>query len=469
MIYRAIRTSRENLPEILAGCNANHFHEIGLKEISSAELARDEIFVGFFGADVFDPNPDFIVCNPDSYSDFVAWLAAFLPGHSPISQWCRVWRSNDFAMLTNAKAKPFLAHSLAAWTGAIMAELSAERGGGSLADVTGLSAMRTGTFCAARATALWSIFDQYDELAKRLTTISGSDQQFWKSYDEISALWYVLCGDTWLTKLPNRASGFDELRMLFRSSNGMETIEPDSIQGAARHFGNHFRTPDLVHCSIGPQSRRVDALDKVASQLAAASIKAHSNVILGFAASLIDPGAAVMPALLKQYSQEFPVAQIWAGAFAGIWSPARVLGEQGGLGRIVAKEILAPTDLFSKPTADIAFAEFERWRGNSSSRDIGLRGASPRITVVELLPGISIPLSISRVEPTRDNRASASGGRQQTFDLEGDKNRLPSAEEKTATPISLEGLARRLRDLEQKVESISAKTARPTTGSKKRL
>lgn len=122
--------------------------------------------------------------------------------------------------------------------------------------------------------------------------------------------------------------------------------------------------------------------------------------MLGLGASFIDPGSAVAPELLRRYTRLLPTAPIWQGLFAGAMMPLRILTDQGGLGRLIAKALLMPDDLHGRPSCDIAYDELVRWitPGRSLKQDV--RGMSARSLAVELVPGVTCVFAYGRGETT---------------------------------------------------------------------
>jgi hypothetical protein len=187
----------------------------------------------------------------------------------------------------------------------------------------------------------------------------------------------------------------------------------------AQSLGRELALPEIGRCAVGPQGQRVEALDQLGARLLLGPKSPASNAILGFAASLVDPGAPILPELLRRYSDQLPSAALWLGAFAGMWFPVRALSEHAGLGRLIGKELLAQSDLFSKPRSDISFEELSRWTGGTFTGRTPLRGLLHRVLFVELVPGVAIPTPAVRGDSSRGESASSSNpqGRQQAFQL----------------------------------------------------
>jgi len=237
-------------------------------------------------------------------------------------------------------------------------------------------------------------------------------------------------------------------------------IDAAEILDAAKFVAYHFDLPEIERCVVGPQGQRVEALDRLAERASAGPRGGNADALIGFGASLIDPGAAVLPELLRRHHSTFPFAAIWAGAFAGIWSPVRVLSDHAGLGRLLAKQLAARHDLFEKPSADIAVEEFQRWTGGNLGSAFAIRGALPRNLTVELFPGVTVTIPALR-DSGRPDAAIQGGVRQQSLDLpEGGKvgNFSHSPEEKPKRS-ELAIIHDRLNALERALSAISTKAS----------
>lgn len=160
----------------------------------------------------------------------------------------------------------------------------------------------------------------------------------------------------------------------------------------------------------------------------------------------------MLPDLLRKYLGQFPLSPIWLGVFAGVRSPIRVLTDQQGLGRIVAKSLLADPDFEFKPSCDIAFEEISRWLGSDTNANkVSLRGMASRTLNIELFHGVTCPFAVGRLEGARGEGLSATT-QSKGEPHEGVRTRLTATVSSSANVLaSIEALARRVEVLEKTI------------------
>ncbi len=220
--------------------------------------------------------------------------------------------------------------------------------------------MSSATYAAGRATAVWGNDVAYIDLAKRHDELSQSLREGGRplSAGQLSVMWHILSGHFDNTKSADRRAMEPLSDLLDRAViYEHQTEAVDFARFVTTEFIDHYNLPELAECTRGPQVERVRALDRLADRLVQGPQSPTIDALLGLGASFVDPGAAVLPDLLRKYALRLPLAPIWLGAFAGAWSPIRILTEQQGLGRLIAKAMLAPTDLQTRPLCDIAYEE----------------------------------------------------------------------------------------------------------------
>ncbi|MGM4990371.1 hypothetical protein [Tardiphaga sp. 841_E9_N1_2] len=214
----------------------------------------------------------------------------------------------------------------------------------------------------------------------------------------------------------------------------------------------HFRIDAIADCARGPQLDRVKALDQLAQGLSREPRSASGDALLGFAASLVDPGLAVLPNLFRKYASRFPMAPLWLGAFAGCWSPARVLSDYSGLGRLIAKALLSESDLEEKPQCDISYDEIIRWLNGVTLSKLPLRGMAARSLSIEITLGVTCPFAIGRTEASRvDSSATYKRDDQSSLTTENQRTRTIAA---TAAPTQIGYLARSMDELTKRIDSL---------------
>lgn len=456
----AIATAdRGTLSEALVGgFNPDLFQRATLSEVAGFSLPPRVALVGYWTAQPSVYFPEFMIVNQDDLADTHAWLSSFLNPFTPVTQWCRIWTREEFESLQSPLGDKSLPSGVSVWTGAILAECSLRSGRNvGLQDLSGTVALASASFAAARAAAVWGNFGRFTQVADRYDDLSSKlhDSAVQISAKNLIPLWYALTVNVWSEKRPTESKPLECFRRIF--SMHANRGDSDDVSSAVQFVRDEFDLPVILDCATGPQPSRVDALDRLASQLASGPKSAVSDAILGFGASLVDPGAAVLPDLLRRYIGSFPTAPIWTGAFAGLWMPRRVLSDFGGLGRIVSKELLRPSDLFSAPSADISYGELSRWLGPSSNTRFPVRGLVARSISVELVPGTFAAFPVSRFENSRADPQTAS--RQRRLDLEENRQAdRPAATTITAVSRRVEEIYARLIELEGIVSSGGKKS-----------
>lgn len=459
--------SREELPNILGSADVSGYEEGNLLSILAAATNPKNVMVGYWSNPLEDPFPDFLAIPDVDFDDTMSWLSAFLGNLAPLSQWMRIWRFSDLERSLEIVGPPSLTERLGPWVGAILAEFALESGGAILKDVSGAAPLTTSTFAAARACAVWHKFDEFNILAERHAALYGRFANDPEAADQLFSLWYVLAGPQWVAKLPPEARALGVLHNLFAIASKSTFLNQDEISAIASSLAAEFALPYLEKCAIGPQKQRVEALDRLGADLLDGPRTAATNAILGLGASFVDPGAAVLPELLRRYRDLLPMAPIWAGAFAGLWFPTRVLSDFSGLGRIISKEIRQANDLFAKPSSDISYDEYRRWTGGAFSTQTPVRALINRTLFIELYPGITTPFATPRPENSRTAfvRHVESGLKQQSFELEPPSSQNATRREGEKLEFDAREMLLRLRTVERKVDDLMRKGSSRATRS----
>ena len=415
--------------------------------------------VGYWDGRLDEILPHLLVVRDEDLSDTFAWLNSFLGGVSPITQWCRVLPHSALNAIANRSPRIGLGRRLGAWVGAIIAECNAQAGNQiSLRELAGSAAMSSATYAAARATAIWGNSISLKELAQRHDTLTAYFRESGRgiSAQQLLPLWDCLAQTE--GPLTREQRSYLPLIELLNSSPDLSPSGEMSAQleKIANLASGLFDLPILEECARGPQRERVRAFDALAIELSEGPKSIAIDGVVGFAASLIDPGSVVMPELLRKYTLRFPLCSIWLGAFAGAWAPSRVLADNQGLGRLLIKPLLSETDLESRPSCDVAYDELVRWIGPSTNR-LALRGMHLRALTVEVSLGVNCPFSLGRSEPVKEAPR----------DQVSDKDRNASSTSRTIGHIaeSLDNLTRRVAELEKRANAAQRELEFPENNS----
>lgn len=399
---------REGLASSIGNIGSQKLQQSEARDLSELEIPKRGGVVGHFGVEPSGPLPEFIIVRDEDLNDTYAWVSSYFNGLTPVSQWCRVWRQSEFGRL-DLVTQPHLKARLGSWIGAILGECLVQANYRiSLKEIPGSAALATATFAAARGAAVWGDLLEVEDLAKRyddlhqryrghMRTLAGRDLQ---------PLWFVLSDAQRPIKDASLQRAMSHITSLLDEA-GFRGLE--ELKDVARRAGQDFKLRELEECAQGSQSQRVEALDRLASRLLEGPVSPVNDALLGFGASLVDPGVAALPELLRRYSA-MPMAPLWLGAFAGAWSPTKVLNDNQGLGRLVMKALQASPDLYERPSADIAYDELSRWLGPSGSKRPTVRSMSARTLNIEIIPGVVAPFSLTgeaQIEPPPRNRNDA--------------------------------------------------------------
>lgn len=454
--------ARDELPSALSGADRNaRLQQTSLEQLRYVNVPPKGFALAYFGHFKGDPLPDALIVNDREYDDALGWLSAYLINLAPLTQWCRVWRQSDIGRIGEANEAPTLMGALGPWVGSILSELASQGSGStSVKDASGNAAMNTAGFCAAREIAVWGLLHNPLELAKRYDSLSTRLRERPRpvTAHQLLPIWAVLSPREMSADLHGIAAGLAPFRSLLETTLTGYSLDQDEIVEAARSISASFDLIDIAECSNGPQSRRVLYLDRVASKLRNLNLPTSTaEAIIGFCASLIDPGVILMPELLRQYTGEFPTSTIWAGTFAGMWSPVRALSEFGGLGRLVSKSLLKRGDLLEKPSADIAFEELDRWLAGADRGRVSVRGMVLRSLAIEIVPGVVCPFPAGRIaEPAVEERntSRAAVARQRSLDLRTSAEEPARSNNRGSSSINVSDLAEALVSLQARIEQL---------------
>lgn len=455
-ILNAKALSRDELAASLTQLGQFRLSEFSLADLGRAQIPSRGAIVGRWTGSGWNPFPELIVVRDDDYGDTLAWLASYFTALSPVTQWCRVIPQFEAARASQRKPNIDLGRRLGPWVGAILAECSAQANFQVLLrELPGTAALSTASFAAARAAAIWGEDAELRDLARRHDDVAVAlrDGSRPVSASSLLPVWQAVGGETaWAVADADRRSIAPFAGLFQRACEFGEDVEQgELVATVVQEAMDSFDLFELQDCARGPQSDRVRALDRLATRLMAGPRSPAIDALLGFAASLIDPGIAILPDLLRQYVGKFPLAPIWLGAFAGAWSPTRVMSDHNGLGRLVAKALLADPDFVTRPTADVAYDELARWLSPTTNPSrLNLRGMALRTLSVELVHGVNCSFAFgrsdaskeaTRPEQTSDNRQrnQGVGTRRNTPDATSPMDDLLKRLEKIEKALSLSG------------------------------
>lgn len=401
-IFRGMLFDRDRLPEAMTKFSDLSLQPTSLDEFVNLRPPARGGSVGSWSSTSGDPLAEILVVRDSDFQDTLHWLNSYFAGLSPVTQWCRVLSLSQAEHIASRAEPVGLGHMLGAWVGAVIAECSVQAGGiQNLRDMTGSAATSSATFAAGRAVAVWQRDSQLGEIARRHDELSQHLREGGRpvSAASLSPIWTVLSGHEGKLAASDRRALDPLIQLVALLAENERNSEPaEMVTAAAEQARIYFDLPEIAQCAEGPQVERVRALDRLGERLATGPRSPVVDALLGLGASFVDPGSAVAPELLRRYTRLLPTAPIWQGLFAGIITPLRVLTDQAGLGRLIAKALVAPHDLYGRPSCDIAYDELTRWITPGRSIKVDVRGMSARALAVELSPGVTCTFAYNRLE-----------------------------------------------------------------------
>lgn len=446
-VFRGALHERDALPAAITQFGRQSLTPIDWRDLARARIPVRGGAVGSWAAGAGDPLAEVLIVRDEDFVDSLAWLNSFFAGLSPVTQWCRVLPQSRVERIVEMPQSVTLGRNLGAWVGAVLAECSVQAGGlQNLRDMTGSAAASSATFAAGRAAAVWGGGADLAELARRHDELSQSLRDGVRplAAEALVPLWSVLNGQIESTAYSDRRALIPLVEILADLSSQGDDAEPaDVVLRTARAAQDHFDLPDLLDCARGPQVERVRALDRLGERLTSGPRSPAIDAILGLGASFIEPGSAISAELLRRYTPKLPVAAIWQGVFAGAMTPLRVMTDQGGLGRLVSKGLLAASDLKDRPTCDVAYEELIRWITPGRSLKMDIRGMSARALAVELVTGVTCTFPYGRSE-------SASSVAQ------AERDRFPGDKPRAGTKVG-NALETLVLSLQKRVERLEAR------------
>jgi hypothetical protein len=448
-VVHARSLDREGLINGLTNVIKARLEPASFQDLANATIAPRGGIIASWHEDS-DPLPDLLVVRDEDISDTHAWISSYFAALSPITQWCRIITQSEAKRLLKRNDPPTLKTRLGCWVGAILAECSAQALQHiNLRELPGTAVLTSATFAAGRSVAVWGEHCDLREIAARHEELGS---KFREGARPISAMQLLPLWQT-LNAAKNSVDKNVDRRALERFAALFEKITPLSVAGNSEAMGENIGfavefigLPGLAECARGPQLDRLKALDELARELTNDTKSAPAEAFLGLAASLIDPGAAVLPDLLRKYVNLFPMAPLWLGAFAGCWSPARVLSDHQGLGRLISRELLVQSDLEEKPHCDIAYDEIHRWMNGVTASRLPIRGMAARAINIEISLGVNCTFASGKQEQARIEAAASSASASAQAEIQ--RNR--SSQGASQIPF----LSRSMEELRKRVDQI---------------
>lgn len=410
--------SRQSLLELLS-------NKAGLvkdaKQLTNKELrlASSEMnFVWKENPQVKQVLPHTILVSGDSQREFLAWAATFLPTFSPFTAFFRVLDISTFRIFSDANYVPTLEKLENVCSALIIAEALGQGPPNTPQRKLSLSeCLGTLSYTMARAFAL----ELTDE-----------------AMEQVIPKWLKL---RTLGITPSLFSGIEPLRQVW---DMMSALKPKSRHGASHYSpegelilevcldiqregkvsaeGWKLLSREVPEVPLSQTVSRETREERVLSfEAFLGNLKKGSNpnntlksFVCGYLASQIGPGTLDHLPFLAQSAPELASAIYWYAVCAGLHPQSEVQKFGGGIGRRIARELLAPDTAKDNPRSDIAMSELEVLLGGDNPQ-LEFLTTFPGQLSVELFPGIAATIAWP---PNRGSHVNRGEGDYNRFEIE---------------------------------------------------
>ena len=370
--------------------------EVNDRKLRSS-LKPPSVGVGYIG-DEADSLPSLLVVPGNDQREFFAWVSAYCPFATPLSQWCRVITHDELASFRSLAVFPQYGNAGTAWAGAMVGEAILHMGVGTDLSQVSVSALQScASFVAARAFGLSrsedaraSAVQRYDHVRKLL----GVNERRLTSL-ECQHLWIVL--ETLSSESPDEASvGSAHVELVVRSCRDIQEAGFVSESTVSRILEALDWPTDLRAFQREGAERRVELFDKAVDNLLRSNrpgtrqASTLEEFIVAYFAARVGGSGSGHLMLLERLVSQHPMLSLWYGVASGLNRPELWGAEFGGLGRLALKELAFPLRIDDRPRCDIAFDELLTISGpQPESERLGFRGATRRALSVEVAAGVN--------------------------------------------------------------------------------
>lgn len=398
-IDRWCAVERSDLPDVLFGDRGIVSRQ---RRVTSPSRGRDRIHVGFARDDPRSPYqpPDLVVIDDDWTADTFAWLHAYAPNVSPLSQFARVLTQSDWMLSESAtKYQPDVIR-FDKWACLMFGEALAQ---GPLEVETGQVPLARAAACftlpVARAAARFG--REWQSTCQERLHVLARDGRFRSrnvSVEALSRLWQlvqdagtedfdpadasVLVLDAVMSPRSSARQLWAENSSLWEGGNSSDLLN-ESIEQRVRAF---YRVAETLDSSKDPQSELVNA------QLAVAAFLVGRGTSHAF--------------LLRRAGRRYPTSQVWFGLLAALSGPRT--WEQDWSRAVKSMERLARGSIAWDDSGgvDLFWAEYEwvsrTWEGLDAFIDLPRN--QPGALTIELLPAVSCQLRLALPEAASEQQ-----------------------------------------------------------------
>lgn len=349
------------------------------------------------------PRPIAIVVPPQSRDDLLAWLVTFHSDLAPLTSWCHLVSSEDFTRYYQEVLRfPSLNGLETGWLGAIIAEAMAS----SNRDVETLSlsaCLATDTFAVARTAALYGAKNALSSL-ERLDAAKQSLQpkhvvERSKSRLPVEVLLSLMPGGP-APSSRNISIIVDACKSLAISGDDAPTINNMAVRELAQVSPLFDQVAGIEKM---PAENRIRLLRKIKEATLGAFPGDNElyNFVAGYIISRV--GGAERDFRLADDFRDRGEVLTWTAISGGLGVETFWTNAFGGLGRLLAKELLRPFSLCEFPDADISGDELRHLEARAGRPSF--RTSSRNAAVIALRPGVNVTIALGEVErpPTRNS------------------------------------------------------------------
>lgn len=327
-----------------------------------------------------------------------AEVATYFPSYTPITAYMRVLEKDFFPEPQRKfrEISPYLSElELKSAVGLAIGEIL------TASARTARSSIENVSYGAARRTLAFTVF--------RTAALHGSLES-----DAVVERWLRIREIMGLDSLTEQAATISWIRSIQREKSptppeeGLRSYISEIICGrqSSRWLSSQLAEAlGGIHKEVealrGPFDDRIAAfrilVDAVAARFPSGEFGA---VCIAFFCNEILPGSLTHHKLLNPFISLYPTALVWYSLFASLSEKFELRDSFSGLGLKMARDLLQPFSMGSRPTCDIAFSELEVLSRLPLKAEV-IKPAQARACSIEILPGVETVFRIGNEEESR--------------------------------------------------------------------
>ncbi|WP_339453108.1 hypothetical protein [Pseudomonas sp. JAI120] len=391
--------SKDVLPDSLLSSSPPKY--LGGNMVKGPIAGSHEVTIGYFEEDRAHDLilPSIIVLPSKASAEIFAWLKAYAPDTSPLSQFARVVANKEFESYS-VKSPPQngTLELVQRWPSLILGEIFAQGEVDTNIDSLPLSrCLASYSNTIARASIIHNNKELYDTCVKRLEA-AEADRRFVSrvlKIEDLKPIWH---------KVETHWDSENPITKVINIFNQPTQIEKDLFASSASHSSlNNY--PELLSDSV---EARVVAFRKLLrdemERIDAPQLKPHLSAIFATAAFLVGRSTSHI-FLLKGIDKFIPSVYVWFGLIAGMVGPRYWDVEWTRAAKGVEKNLRMKLDWSEPNQSDLSWCEYE-WLTETyrnTSPFIELPKQLPKVLSIEVLPGAACQFRLA-VEASSTNK-----------------------------------------------------------------